>query len=177
MATRSASLVAARWCRIPSPLGVCVAWFTENGLLRLVLPSKPNEAELLMLPTATHAETGREAAFARLLLGELGEYFAGQRRGFTVPVELSAVSGFFARVLSELCKVPYGAVVTYGQLAALAGKPKAARAVGAAMRNNPVPIVVPCHRVVAANGDIGGFTPGLEIKRRLLGVEGHVYLR
>jgi methylated-DNA-[protein]-cysteine S-methyltransferase len=107
-------------------------------------------------------------AFAR----ELEEYFAGVRRSFEVTLDLSTRKGFTALVLERLRTVPYGAVVTYGELAAACGNPHGARAVGTAMRNNPIPIVIPCHRVIAAGGKIGGYSPGLEVKRRLFEVEG-----
>jgi methylated-DNA-[protein]-cysteine S-methyltransferase len=106
--------------------------------------------------------------------GELDEYFAGRRRGFTVPVDLGGVTSPFRRqVLETLHRdVDYGETVSYGELAVMAGRPRAARAVGSAMATNPVPIVVPCHRVLAAAGRIGGYGGGLAMKRSLLAIEG-----
>lgn len=104
---------------------------------------------------------------------ELTRYFDGGLRTFTVPLDWSLSAGFNERVLRELAaRVPYGAVVGYQHLADRVGEPGAARAVGAAMGSNPLPVVVPCHRVVASDGGIGGFGGGLETKRRLLALEG-----
>jgi methylated-DNA-[protein]-cysteine S-methyltransferase len=103
---------------------------------------------------------------------ELAEYFGGARRHFDVPVDFGLVRGFSRRVLEELRRVPFGELVTYGELARRAGRPGAARAVGGAMRNNPIPIVVACHRVTAQDGSLGGFSGGLDVKRRLHAHEG-----
>jgi len=107
---------------------------------------------------------------------ELAEYFAGQRRAFEVPLDLSGCPPFTRQILEELRKVPYGATLTYGELAARVGCPRAARAVGRAMAANPLPIVIPCHRVVAADGRLGGYSggEGLPTKQWLLTFEqGH----
>ncbi|AZM52632.1 cysteine methyltransferase [Streptomyces sp. WAC 01529] len=105
--------------------------------------------------------------------GQLAEYFAGERRGFELPLDWSLISGFNRQVLRELASgVPYGSVVGYGDLARRVGQPRAAQAVGIAMGANPLPVVVPCHRVVESDGGIGGFGGGLETKRRLLALEG-----
>jgi O-6-methylguanine DNA methyltransferase len=106
-------------------------------------------------------------------LAEIGEYLVGTRREFTVPVDLRRVPGAFARVaLTELCRVPYGHLVSYGELARRAGRPRAARAAGAACKVNPIAILVPCHRVVHAAGDLGGWSGPLWHKRVLLELEG-----
>jgi methylated-DNA-[protein]-cysteine S-methyltransferase len=102
---------------------------------------------------------------------ELDEYFAGRRREFDLPLDLR-VAPFHADVLRELRSVPYGRTTTYGALAARAGRPKAARAVGTVMNRNPIPIVLPCHRVVGANGSLVGYAGGLDVKRHLLRLEG-----
>jgi len=102
---------------------------------------------------------------------ELDEYFAGRRRAFDLPLDLR-VAPFQEAVLRALARVPYGRTETYGGLAAQVGRPKAARAVGTAMNRNPVPIVLPCHRVVGADGSLVGYGGGLEVKRALLELEG-----
>jgi methylated-DNA-[protein]-cysteine S-methyltransferase len=102
---------------------------------------------------------------------QLDEYLAGQRRSFTLPLDLSLASPFGRRVLGQLSKVPFGELTTYGTLAKQVGSYP--RAVGGAVGRNPIPIVIPCHRVVAAGGSIGGFSGGLERKYVLLGLEGH----
>ena len=103
---------------------------------------------------------------------ELDEYFEGRRREFDLQLDLSPVSGFNRDALRELSLVPYGQVTTYGALAAKVGHPKAARAVGGAMNRNPIPIVLPCHRVVGANGKLVGYAGGLDRKELLLKLEG-----
>lgn len=110
----------------------------------------------------------------REVSAEIAEYFAGERRVFSVVVDNSAVAGPAARrILQTLFEtVPFGSTVGYGELALRAGHPGAARAVGQAMAHNPVPIIVPCHRVVSSTGALGGFGWGAEIKRWLLHHEG-----
>ncbi|WP_425835225.1 methylated-DNA--[protein]-cysteine S-methyltransferase [Streptomyces fractus] len=104
---------------------------------------------------------------------QFAEYFAGRRREFDVPLDWSLITGFNREVLRELfAGVSYGAVVGYGDLARRVGQPGAAQAVGLAMGSNPLPVVVPCHRVVERDGGIGGFGGGLETKRKLLALEG-----
>jgi methylated-DNA-[protein]-cysteine S-methyltransferase len=105
---------------------------------------------------------------------ELDEYFEGRRREFDLPLDLR-VAEFPAAVLHELARVPYGQTDTYGRLAARAGRPRAARAVGTIMNRNPIPIVLPCHRIVGANGALTGYAGGLEVKRRLLELEGAMF--
>ena len=102
---------------------------------------------------------------------ELEEYFAGKRKTFDVPVA-HGKAGFTGRALDALRRVPWGAVVTYGALAQAAGNPRAARAAGRACHDNPVPIFIPCHRVLGANGGLTGFASGLDHKRALLLLEG-----
>ena len=103
---------------------------------------------------------------------ELDDYFEGRRHSFDLRVDLTPVGGFHRDVLARLARVPYGSVTTYGALAAQAGRPRAARAVGTAMNRNPVPIVLPCHRVVGANGGLVGYGGGIDRKVTLLRLEG-----
>lgn len=113
-----------------------------------------------------------EAVVAR----QLDDWFAGRRHGFDLLVDLDGIDGFRRKVLETLAaRVGWGETVSYGELAELAGRPRAARAVGSAMRNNPLPFVIPCHRVVAAGNKIGGYGGGrnaVELKRELLAREG-----
>ena len=103
---------------------------------------------------------------------ELDEYFSGSRTTFDVAVDVTTVPTFQRSVLDELARVPYGEVTTYGALAGRIGKPRAARAVGGALNRNPVPIILPCHRVVGASGSLVGYAGGLERKQALLALEG-----
>lgn len=103
---------------------------------------------------------------------ELEAYFGGDLRAFTVPVDLSAASAFTRLVLEATARIPYGETRTYGEIAADIGMPGATQAVGNALGANPVPIMIPCHRVIRADGSMGWFTGGPAIKRRLLAIEG-----
>jgi len=107
----------------------------------------------------------------RPLIKQLNDYLSGKRTGFDVDLDLSWMTPFRRRVMEECAKVPRGEVTTYAELARRAGKPTAYRAVGHTMATNPVPIVVPCHRVVGSSGP-GGFGPGLQMKAQLLALEG-----
>jgi methylated-DNA-[protein]-cysteine S-methyltransferase len=104
---------------------------------------------------------------------ELDEYFEGSRREFDLRLDLR-VASFNAEVLAELARVPYGVTTTYGTLAGKVGHPRAARAVGTVMNRNPIPIVLPCHRVVGANGSLTGYAGGLDRKLQLLQLEGAI---
>ena len=108
---------------------------------------------------------------ARRAEREIREHLAGKRRRFTVRLDLGGLPVFQRRALAAARRIPYGRTATYGRLAAQIGRPKAARAVGRAMARNPVPLLVPCHRVTAAGGALGGFGGGAALKRRLLALE------
>jgi methylated-DNA-[protein]-cysteine S-methyltransferase len=103
---------------------------------------------------------------------ELDDYFEGRRTSFDLTLDLETIAPFHRQVLGELARVPYGETTTYGTLAARAGRPAAARAVGTVMNRNPIPIVLPCHRVVGANGKLVGYAGGLHVKEALLRLEG-----
>jgi methylated-DNA-[protein]-cysteine S-methyltransferase len=103
---------------------------------------------------------------------ELDQYFAGRRQRFEIPIDWSLTHGFGRRVLRATAMIPFGSVSSYKQVAAQAGSPRGSRAAGNALGSNPIPIIVPCHRVLHAGGGLGGYTGGLERKRLLLGVEG-----
>lgn len=177
------------WTVRATPIGPLLLVATEEGLAevafhadrsvtrrRLARLTDRFGAEPVPLPEPGPASGGGAGAGAAVLAraaGELDAYFAGTLRSFAVPLDWSLTSGFNARVLRELAaSVAYGQVVGYQELARRVADPGAARAVGAAMGANPLPVVVPCHRVVAADGGIGGFGGGLETKRALLALEG-----
>ena len=105
---------------------------------------------------------------------ELDEYFEGRRRDFDLPIDWALTSQFGRRVLKATAAIPFGAVKTYGEMAAQAGNPKASRAAGRALGANPIPIVLPCHRVIGASGRLTGYTGGLHRKVALLEIEGVV---
>jgi methylated-DNA-[protein]-cysteine S-methyltransferase len=164
---------------IDTPLGRVVIDATARGLSRVVLPGEKSDHASrgeTRPPGSCPAFASAEAHLVRAER-EIREYLAGRRRAFTVPVDLSGLPPFHEKVLRALCRVPYGRTVTYGQLAARVARPRAARAVGQVMARNPVPLVVPCHRVVATGGGLGGFGGGLDLKRRLLAIEGAAIVR
>ena len=140
---------------------------------RVVLPKESREEALLsaragLPPSAVEDETAFDSLPERLK-----DYFEGKRIDFSdTLVELGALPPFARKALLECKKVPCGTVVTYAEIARRAGSPRACRAVGNAMASNPVPIIVPCHRVVGSNGGLGGFSAGLDWKRKLLKLEG-----
>jgi methylated-DNA-[protein]-cysteine S-methyltransferase len=163
-------LVDVRYDIVESPVGGLFVAATDRGLCRISFWPDGMEESL--------ARTfGRRVLRSPLdeVRRELDEYFDGSRRQFDLPIDLR-VAPFHADVLAELARVPYGRTETYGALAAKVGRPKAARAVGTVMHRNPIPIVLPCHRIVGANGSLTGYAGGLDVKLRLLQLEGAMLL-
>jgi O-6-methylguanine DNA methyltransferase len=144
---------------------------SERGLCGLTLP-KPTEIEAIAaigedFPTGSLGEAPGLAN----VVDQLRRYFQGEPISFDVRLDLPDRPPFWRRVWSIVAEIPYGEVRSYGAVARIAGAPAAARAVGGAMANNPVPIIIPCHRVVGHNGSLTGFGGGLDMKRRLLELE------
>lgn len=102
---------------------------------------------------------------------QLGEYFVGKRDAFDVPLDLSSGTPFQQTVWQALLKIPYGKTISYAQLANIIGKPTACRAVANANGKNPISLIIPCHRVIASDGGLGGYTGGIDIKQQLLALE------
>jgi methylated-DNA-[protein]-cysteine S-methyltransferase len=152
-----------------SPVGDLLVAVTDRGLCRIAY--RPDDA-LDELSADFGARVLRIPKRVDRVRRELDEYFAGKRREFDLETDLSPVPAFQRQVLRELARVPFGQVTTYGALAAKVGKPQAARAIGGAMNRNPIPIVLPCHRVVGANGKLVGYAGGLDRKEALLRLEG-----
>ena len=159
-------IVDVRFDTFDSPVGELFVAATDRGLARISYWPDGMEESL--------ARTfGVRVLRAPLdeVRRELDEYFSGNRREFDLALDLR-VAPFHAEVLRELALVPYGRTDTYGALAAKVGRPRAARAVGTVMNRNPIPIVLPCHRIVGANGSLTGYAGGLDVKQRLLQLEG-----
>jgi methylated-DNA-[protein]-cysteine S-methyltransferase len=163
------------WAWLDSPVGRVYVAATEAGVCCLAHGTLEDAAWERILADEVGAAGVYDPAMPVVAqaVAELEEYFAGERRVFTVPVDLGRVRGaFIRRVLEELQQVPYGHLVSYGELARRAGQPRAARAAGAACKVAPVSIIVPCHRVIHAAGDLGGWGGELWHKRTLLELEG-----
>ena len=156
---------------IDTPVGQLLVAVSDRGVCEIAYDAEP-EREEEQLARAFGARVLRSPRPTDEARRQLDEYFAGERRRFELPVDLSLAREFGRAVLTELARVPYGELTTYGTLAAKAGRPRAARAVGMVMNRNPVPIVVPCHRVVGSTGALVGYGGGLERKRTLLELEG-----
>jgi methylated-DNA-[protein]-cysteine S-methyltransferase len=163
------------WTVRETAIGPLLVMATGEGLVHVGFRADPPAAQRSVASVGRRlgtepVEDGRALAAAA---EQLDGYFAGSRTRFELPLDWSLVTGFNRRVLRELAAgVPFGSVVGYQDLARRVGEPDAARAVGTAMGANPIPVVVPCHRVIESDGGIGGFGGGLEIKRALLALEG-----
>jgi methylated-DNA-[protein]-cysteine S-methyltransferase len=165
------------WAVVDTGIGPLLLAATRDGLVNVVFHATEAVRDKTLERLASRLGTEPVEAPGSPLLAEpirqIEAYFAGERHDFELPLDWSLISGFNREVLRELASgVPFGSVVGYGELAGRVGQPGAAQAVGAAMGANPLPVVVPCHRVVESDGGIGGFGGGLETKRKLLALEG-----
>jgi O-6-methylguanine DNA methyltransferase len=161
--------------KVETPIGAFGAVFTQDGLGRLTYPTEPwSECETWARKWEPGSRETRDGARLRLLEEELTAYFERALTRFSTPVDLRGTP-FQVTVWTALQAVSYGEVRTYGQLASSVGRPDASRAVGAANGANPVPIVVPCHRIIGSNGRLVGYGGGLDMKRRLLELEGVLF--
>jgi methylated-DNA-[protein]-cysteine S-methyltransferase len=156
---------------LQSPLGELFVGVSDRGLCVISYEADP-DLQVEKLARGFGSRVLRSPRSVEKARRQLDEYCAGKRRRFDLDVDLRLARDFGRTVLEELGRVPFGEVTTYGALAAKAGKPNAARAVGTIMNRNPVPIVLPCHRVVGANGSLVGYAGGLERKQTLLRLEG-----
>ena len=156
-----------------TPVGPLLVGVTDRGLARISFDSEP-ERQLEQLARLYGPRVLRSAKPVDRVRRELDEYFEGRRRDFDLELDLRAAPAFHRIVLEKLAHVGYGRTTTYGALAAESGNPRAARAVGTVMNRNPVPIVLPCHRVVGSNGSLTGYGGGLDRKEWLLRLEGAI---
>ena len=154
-----------------TPCGVMACASTERGLCFIELPRASGRGIAGWVRRfAPGARIAAGFAPNRAAIAQIQDYLAGKRETFRVELDLRA-TGFQIRVYAALLEIPYGEVRSYGEIAESIGEPNAARAVGAAAGANPLPLVVPCHRVVASGGKLGGFGGGLALKKRLLALE------
>ena len=155
---------------VETPIGELLLAASDRGLAAISFETDEDRVERLARIAGPRVlRSPRSVDGARR---ELEEYFDGRRRTFDVALDLRALPPFTVSVLDELARVPYGETTTYGQLAQRVGHPGAARAVGTVMNRNRIPIVLPCHRVVGATGELTGYAGGLDVKRSLLELEG-----
>ncbi len=171
-AAAAAGLLDVAYATLDSPVGKLLLAGTPHGLVRLAYVEF--EQEDAVLESLAARVSPRVLASPRTLdpvRFELDEYFAGRRRQFDLALDWQLVRGFGRRVLEATARIPYGSVSTYKQVAGEAGNERASRAAGNALGANPLPIVVPCHRILHSTGGLGGYTGGLERKRTLLALE------
>jgi methylated-DNA-[protein]-cysteine S-methyltransferase len=154
-----------------APVGPLLVGVTELGVCRISFDAEP-EHHLDVLARRFGPRVLRSAKPVDPVRRELDEYFSGKRRDFDLEVDVRFLTDYNRVVLEELARVEYGTTTTYGSLAARTGNPRAARAVGTFMNRNPIPIILPCHRVVGASGSLTGYAGGLERKELLLRLEG-----
>jgi methylated-DNA-[protein]-cysteine S-methyltransferase len=172
-AAAAAGLLDVAYDFAETPVGTLLVATTERGLCRISYDPEP-EGQLESLAETFGVRVLRAVKPVDPARRQLDEYFEGTRTEFELPLDLKGTASFSRDVLRRLARVPYGQVTTYGTLAAEAHRPKAARAVGVVMNRNPLPIVLPCHRVVGANGSLVGYAGGLHRKEQLLELEGAI---
>jgi methylated-DNA-[protein]-cysteine S-methyltransferase len=172
-AASRAGLLDAAYDVIDSELGPLLAAVTDRGLARISFDPEP-EHELEALARMAGPRVLRAPHALDATRRELDDYFAGRRTAFDLALDLRGLTDFTLRVLTELGQVAYGQTLTYGELAERAGNPRASRAVGMVMNRNRIPIVLPCHRIVGASGELVGYGGGLARKERLLRLEGSI---
>ncbi len=166
-----AQLLDVAYRTIDTPVGTLLLAATEKGLVRVAYEREDHEKVLARLATDISPRILRAPARLDGVAKEIDEYFAGLRDAFDLPLDFSLSSGFRRTVLTHLREIGYGQTASYATVAAAAGSPKAMRAVGTACATNPIPIVVPCHRVVRGDGSIGQYAGGAAAKQILLALE------
>jgi methylated-DNA-[protein]-cysteine S-methyltransferase len=165
-------LVDVAYAPVDSPVGELVAAVTPRGLVRLAYEDGRGDAVLSELAARVSPRVIEAPARLDDVRRQLDEYFDGRRHTFALGIDWTLARGFTRRVLQSTAKVPFGELATYREVASGAGNAAAVRAAGNALGANPMPIVVPCHRVVRTGGALGGYTGGVERKEYLLSLEG-----
>jgi methylated-DNA-[protein]-cysteine S-methyltransferase len=156
---------------VDSPFGALLLAATERGLVRVAFDRQGHEQVLASLAGSISPRVLRAPARLEAAARQLGEYFERRRVGFELPLDFQLARGFRRGVLARLVEIGYGQTASYAAVAAAAGSPRAVRAVGTACALNPLPLVVPCHRVVRSDGGVGQYAGGAEVKRSLLALE------
>jgi methylated-DNA-[protein]-cysteine S-methyltransferase len=164
-------LLDVAYATADSPFGTLLLARTPRGLVRLGLPGEDVEAMLADLAGRISPRVLQDPARLDEERRELDDYFAGRRHAFELPIDWQLSGGFLLRARQGIAAIPYGETRTYTDLARAAGNERAVRAAGSACSRNPIPLVVPCHRVLRSDGSLGGYAGGLEMKERLLELE------
>jgi methylated-DNA-[protein]-cysteine S-methyltransferase len=165
-------LLDVAYATVDSPFGSLLVALTPAGLVRLAYADERPDDVLDDLAARVSPRVLEAPARLAEVRRDLDDYFAGRRGAFRTRIDWSLTSGFGRRVLRATAKIPFGGVSTYREIAAAAGSPNGSRAAGNALGANPIPIVVPCHRVLRTGGGLGGYTGGIDRKERLLRIEG-----
>jgi methylated-DNA-[protein]-cysteine S-methyltransferase len=167
-----AGLLDVAYAEVDSPFGRLLVATTRRGLVRLAYPNEEPDDVLSGLATKVSPRVLESPARLDEVRRQLDAYFESEVRDFDVAIDYALTHGFVRKVLRATARIPYGQLSTYRLVATRAGSPRASRAAGNALGSNPIPIVVPCHRVVHTSGGLGGYTGGLERKEFLLKLEG-----
>nr|WP_253259218.1 methylated-DNA--[protein]-cysteine S-methyltransferase [Subtercola boreus] len=168
---QDAHMLDLAYTTVDSPVGSLLLAASDRGLVRVAYAVEDHDAVLETLSQRISARILRAPRRLDTVAAELEQYFAGTRRAFDVPLDPSLSSGFRRLVQQHLPDIAYGSTETYKEVAALVGNPQAVRAVGSACATNPLPVVVPCHRVLRSDGSLGGYIGGLAAKAALLELE------
>jgi methylated-DNA-[protein]-cysteine S-methyltransferase len=168
----AAGLADVAYACVDSPLGTLTVAGTRRGLVRVAFPEESREDVLARIATRISPRIVEAPGRLDQVRRELDEYFAGARSDFELALDWSLIAGFARRVLRATAAIPYGGVLSYGEVAGEAGSPRGSRATGNALGANPMPIVIPCHRVLRSGGALGGYGGGPQRKRWLLELEG-----
>jgi methylated-DNA-[protein]-cysteine S-methyltransferase len=171
-AARSLGLADVRYGYMESPVGDIVLAVSDMGVTEVSYLAENDLYDTLRELEGRGFLVYERQGAVEPVADELRAYFQGQQVGFSVPVDLTGISEFTRRVLHSTKQIPYGKVWTYGDVARAIGQPRASRAVGNALGRNPLPVIIPCHRVILSSGAMGWYTGGPAIKRTLLGIEG-----
>lgn len=169
-----AGILDVAYRTLDTPVGNLLLATTEQGLVRVAYDGEDHDAVLQTLADRVSPRVLRAPARLDPIAHQIDEYFAGTRRTFEIPLDFRLATGFRLEVLRHLTDIGFGHTESYTQVATSAGSPRAVRAVGSACANNPLPVVVPCHRVVRADGSFGGYVGGPDAKHTLLTLEATV---
>lgn len=170
-AARAEGILDLTYTTVDTPLGRLLVVATKQGLVKVAYACQDHDAVLTELANAISPRILHAPARLEIVVREIDEYFTGGRTTFDVPLDLRLSAGFRRDVLNHLGMIGYGTTTSYGALAAAAGSPRASRAVGTACATNPLPIVLPCHRVVRSDGTLGRYIGGDDAKKKLLTLE------